>query len=320
VIGRGGGWSVADIGDLTGTTALVTGANSGIGFEAAVELAAHGALVVLACRNLVKGRQAADRISGASPGAMVEVLTLDLASQASVHQAAGRFAAEHDRLDLLVNNAGVMGTPYRVTEDGFELQLASNHLGHFALTGLLLELLLTTPGARVVTVSSFLHRMGRMGFDDLQAEGGYSRWGSYGQSKLANLLFTAELERRFEEHGADAMAVAAHPGWARTNLAGSGPVMGAGPLRMRSGQLAGHLLGQSAAAGALPTLYAALSPEVHGGDYIGPRGPFEQFGAPVKVGRSARARREEDARRLWDVSEELTGVHYQFGPVRQPAG
>jgi NAD(P)-dependent dehydrogenase (short-subunit alcohol dehydrogenase family) len=311
---RGAGWGPGDIGDLTGKTAIVTGANSGIGLEAAAELAAHGAHVVLACRDLVSAGRAADRLAGATPPASVEVLPLDLSSQASVRRSAARFAAEHGRLDVLVNNAGVMASPYFETEDGFELQFATNHLGPFAFTGLLLDLLLTTPGSRVVTVSSVLHRIGRLDFTNLQGlDGGFNRWFAYGNSKLANLAFTYELDRRLQQAGARTMALAVHPGWTRTNLVSNGPVLGASALRARAGRLAAHL-GQSAAAGALPTLYAATAADVVGGEYFGPGGLAEQYGPPVRVRSNRRSRRPDDAARLWEVSQDLTGVYFDFGP------
>ncbi|HEX4081697.1 MAG TPA: oxidoreductase, partial [Acidimicrobiales bacterium] len=224
-----GRWGPDDIGDLTGTVALVTGANSGIGHETAVELAAHGAHVVLACRDRVKGLQAADHVVGNAAGASVELLVVDLASQSSVHEAARRFTDEHGRLDVLVNNAGVMAAPFACTDDGFERQFATNHLGPFALTGLLLDRMRTLPGSRIVTVSSALHRLGHL--DLASAErlqglaGAHNRWLAYGNTKLANLLFTYELDRRLRAAGAATIAVAAHPGWARTNLATTGPVM-----------------------------------------------------------------------------------------------
>lgn len=310
-------WGPRDIPDLTGRTALVTGANSGIGFETAFELAAHGAYVVLACRDQGKGRAAADRIEALAQGS-VSVLTLDLASQSSVRRAAARFREEQDRLDVLVNNAGVMAVPRRLTEDGFELQLATNHLGHFALTGLLADLLVTTGGSRVVTVSSQLHRVGGLDFDDLQGEHHYGRWKAYGQSKLANLLFAYELDRRLRRAGAGTLSVAAHPGWARTNLVGNGPVVGRSALRVRLGQLSGRLAGQPAAAGALPVLYAATAPDVEGGTYYGPAGPGQLFGSPTTVASDAASHRLEDATRLWEVSEELTRVAFDLGGDRRP--
>jgi NAD(P)-dependent dehydrogenase (short-subunit alcohol dehydrogenase family) len=310
---KAGRWGPDDIGDLTGTVALVTGANSGIGHETAVELAAHGTHVVLACRDRIKGLQAADHVVGNAAGASVELLVVDLASQSSVHEAARRFTDEHGRLDILVNNAGVMAAPFAFTNDGFERQFATNHLGPFALTGLLLDRMRTLPGSRIVTISSALHRLGHL--DLASAErlqglaGGHNRWLAYGNTKLANLLFTYELDRRLRAAGAAAIAVAAHPGWARTNLATTGPVMDASAVRARAGRLAGHL-GQSAMAGALPTLYAATAPGVLGGQYFGPRGLAEQYGPPVRVGSNRRSHRPDDAARLWQLSEELTGVHY----------
>lgn len=316
-------WSTDDLGDLTGRTAVVTGANSGIGEATATQLAAHGAHVVLACRDEGRGRQAADRVAGQVADASLEVLHLDLASQASVRAAAATLHDRHDRLDLLVNNAGVMATPFALTEDGFERQFATNHLGPFALTGLVLDLLLTTAGSRVVTVSSMAHRIGALRLSSPEAlqglEGGYRRWPAYGNTKLANLLFTYELDRRLRAAGATTVAVAAHPGTARTGLTANGPLLDRSGLPRRLGLLASRL-GQSAAAGALPTLYAATAPEVAGGDFVGPGGPGQQFGLPRRVGTSARARRPVDAARLWALSEELTGVAYALGDPPDGAG
>jgi hypothetical protein len=315
-VGRRSGWGPDDIGDLTGSTIMVTGANSGIGYEAAVELAAHGAHLVLACRNLQKGRQAADRIIGYTPSASVEVLEIDLSSLESVGRASATFNREHDRLDVLVNNAGVMGTPYRITEDGNELQFASNHLGHFALTGLVMDRLLTTTGSRVVTVSSLGHRQGHLDFSNLQLEhGGYTRAGAYGNSKLANLLFTHELDRRLRAGGAGTIAVAVHPGWSRSNLTVSGPALGGSALIARAGRVVGRIGGQSAASGARPTLFAATEPGVRGGQYIGPDGLGQLFGAPTLVGAAKRARSAPDALALWEASEALTGVRYDLEPA-----
>ncbi len=307
------GWSASDIPDLSGASAVVTGANSGIGYETALQLAAHGAVVVLACRSEEKGAAAAERIADAAPGATVSVVTLDLSSLASVRAAAEQLRGSHDRLNVLVNNAGVMGTPYLFTEDGFELQLATNHFGHFALTGLVLPLLLRAPGSRVVTVSSMLHRMARFDLADLQSERRYIRWRAYANSKLANLLFTYEFQRRLEATGASTLAVAAHPGWARSNLAANGPVIDGSALRARAGSFAGRHLGQSAAAGALPTLYAATAADVHGGELFGPSRLFQQVGPPVRVGSSTASHRADVAAELWAASENLTGVHYGLG-------
>jgi NAD(P)-dependent dehydrogenase (short-subunit alcohol dehydrogenase family) len=290
-------WGPDDIGDLTGRTALVTGANSGIGFEAAVELAAHGAHVVLGCRDSVKADIAADRIVGSAPKASVEVLPLDLSSLDSVRRAAAKFATEHARLDMLINNAGIMGTPYQLTGDGFELQFETNHLGPFALTGLLLDTLLTTGGSRVVTVSSHMAMLGHFNFSNLQ--GRHNRWLAYGTTKLANLAFTYELDRRLRAYGERTIAVAVHPGWTRTNLFSSRSIA---------------RLGQPPERGALPTLYAATAPGVEGGDFYGPRHAAQMFGPPKKVHSVRRSRRESDLAELWRVSEVLTGVHYEFEP------
>lgn len=321
--GRRKGWRAEDIGDLTGRTAVVTGANSGLGLATALELARRGAHVVLACRDADRGRRAADRVRSAAPDATPAVVHLDLAAQASVRAAAAELHHRLDRLDVLVDNAGVMATPFALTEDGFERQFATNHLGPFALTGLLLDLLLTTSGSRVVTVSSAAHRMGalRLGSaDGLQGLGGtYHPWLAYANTKLANLLFTAELERRLRAAGAATLAVAAHPGVARTELTANGPLLGAAGWRARAGRLSAHF-GRSAEAGALPTLYAATAPGVAGGALYGPGGPFEQFGPPARVEPSRHATRADDAARLWALSEELTGVTYALGERQAGAG
>jgi NAD(P)-dependent dehydrogenase (short-subunit alcohol dehydrogenase family) len=252
------------------------------------------------------------------PGASVEIMALDLASLASVRQFATAFKTKHDRLDLLVNNAGIMMVPYSETEDGFESQFGVNHLAHFALTGLLLEPLLATPDARVVTISSNAHQRGQMDFVDLGFQNGnsYDRSAAYNRSKLANLLFTKELQRRFEESGADAMAVAAHPGVSNTHL---GDHLFEGPFVELALPLASKML-QSAAMGALPTLRAAVDPFARGGDYYGPDG-FNSFrGYPVKIATSPSAQDMADAQRLWDISERLTGVTYDGLDQREKAG
>jgi len=298
------------MGDLSGTVALVTGANSGIGFETARALSDHGAHVVLACRNPEKAQRAVAALGGGRPDPSVEQLTLDLSDLVSVRRAAEQFLAEHDRLDLLINNAGVMGTPYRQTADGFELQMATNHLGHFALTGLLLDRLVACGPSRVVTVSSLMHRSGRIPFDDVAGEAIRNTWLNYGTSKLANLLFAAELSRRLSATGAATLALASHPGWTRSNLAGTGAAVGDKKLRATLGRAAGHTFGQSAATGALPSLFAATSPDVASGSFIGPRYLFQLFGPPKVVRPSRRATNVADAAGLWDISEALTGVDY----------
>jgi NAD(P)-dependent dehydrogenase (short-subunit alcohol dehydrogenase family) len=292
--------------------ALVTGANSGIGFETARALAVHGAHVVLACRNPDKAQRAAAELEGGVDRASVEWLTLDLSDQISVRRAAEQFLSSHDRLDLLINNAGVMGTPYRQTADGFELQMATNHLGHFALTGLLLSRLLSSGPSRVVTVSSLMHRSGRIPFDDVEGSTIRNSWLTYGASKLANLLFTAELSRRLATSEAATVALASHPGWTRSNLVGTGAAVGGHRIRATLGRAAGHVFGQSAASGALPSLYAATSPDVAPGQFIGPRHLFELVGPPKVVRPNRRARNAVDAARLWDISETLTEVRYSI--------
>ena len=303
-------WSAADIGDQTGRVALVTGANSGIGYQAARALAAHGAHVVLACRDPERARRTYDELDKDLDDCSIEILPLDLADLSSVRAAAADFLETHARLDLLVNNAGVMGTPYRLTADGVELQMATNHLGHFALTGLLLDRIVTTERSRVVTVSSHMHRVGRLRLDDVAGAKRRNTWVEYGTTKLANLLFTAELSRRLEQAGLGTVALAAHPGWTRSNLAGNGAALGDSRVRRKLARTAGRTLGQSAAAGALPVLCAATSRHVHNGQYIGPARWFGMAGPPKLDRPSRRARDVEAARRLWEASEKLTGVRY----------
>lgn len=299
-------WSTTDIPDQTRRTAVITGANSGLGFETAAALAAKGARVVLAVRDLDKGHGAAKRILAATPGAKVDVQQLDLASLASIRTAAEQLRTDHGRIDLLINNAGVMYPPEQTTRDGFELQFGTNHLGHFALTGLLLERLLPVEGSRVVTVSSIGHRIrAAIHFDDLNWENGYSRVGAYGQSKLANLLFTYELQRRLAAAGRPTIAIAAHPGGANTDLGRHLPALLRAPFM--------RWFTQSAAMGALPTLRAATDPTVHGGQYYGPAGLGGIQGHPEIVSSSKRSRDTALQHRLWQVSEELTGVTYPLG-------
>lgn len=302
------GWTADDIPDLNSTRAVVTGANSGLGLQTTLELARHGAEVTMACRNRERGEAALAQVRAQlGPAAAVELKLLDLADLASVYA----FADGWDQpLDLLVNNAGIMAVPYGLTADGFERQLGTNHLGPFALTGLLLPALCEARAGRVVTVSSQGHRMGRIAFDNLQSQRSYQRWLAYGQSKLASLLFTRELTRRLSRAGATANAAAAHPGGADTNLI-AGATGGHG-LRADVGRGLSRLVGQPAAAGALPSLYAATMPDVVPGDYFGPSGPGEVRGAPTRVGMSARARDAMVGQRLWDISEELAGVTYDL--------
>lgn len=306
-----GAWTVRDIPDLSGRRILITGGNSGIGFEAARAFAARGAATILACRNPAKASEAVEQLRRESPAATVEALPLDLANLASVRDFAKQFCGTHGSLDVLCNNAGVMALPYRETADGFEMQIGTNHLGHFALTGLLLEPLLATPDSRVVTVSSNFHKPGRIRFDDLHWKRGYRKWGAYAQSKLANLLFAYELQRRLDARPTRTKSVAVHPGYASTNLQTAGAKMEGSSIGEAIQNLGSRLLAQSAEGGALPTLYAATAPDVRGGDYIGPDGWLEMRGHPAVVESSARARDEEAADRLWSLSEQLTGVRYE---------
>jgi NAD(P)-dependent dehydrogenase (short-subunit alcohol dehydrogenase family) len=303
-------WTSKDIPDLRAKTIVVTGGNSGIGYEAALQLAGKGADVVLACRDTGKAEEAAAAIRRAHSEAQVESMQLDLASLASVREFAERYMQSRDRLDVLCNNAGVMAIPQRKTAEGFEMQIGTNHLGHFALTGLLLERLLGTAGARIVTVSSTAHRGGRMDFDDLHRERRYQRWLVYGQSKLANLLFAYELQRRLREKNFGMLSVACHPGYAATNLQLAGARMEKSSLKERFWKAVNAAFAQSAEMGALPTLYAATEPGVKSGDYIGPGGFAESRGYPKKVESSARSRDPKAAARLWALSEEMTGVRY----------
>lgn len=305
-------WTTADVGDQSGRIALITGANSGIGFEAAKVLAVCGARVVLACRDEAKMDAAAARLRAAAPRAEIATLTVDLADLASIRAAAATFRDRHARLDLLINNAGLMIPPYGRTADGFESQFGVNHLGHFALTGLLLQPILATPGSRIVTISSNGHRRGAIDFDDLQAERRYHPMIAYTQSKLANLLFTYELQRRLAAAGAGTIAVAAHPGAARTRLMRHSPWHFRFVVHPRTKMLFSWLI-QDEDAGALPTLRAATDPRAVGGDYYGPDGWNEFTGRhPVLVASTPRSHDADLQRRLWQTSERLTGVRYDL--------
>jgi NAD(P)-dependent dehydrogenase (short-subunit alcohol dehydrogenase family) len=295
--------------DQSGRTAIVTGANSGLGLSTARELARAGADVWLAGRSEEKLTGAMHAIRKHVPSAELTIGVLDLADLGSVRAFAESFTAGGRPLDLLINNAGIMAAPRRLTRDGFESQFGTNHLGHFALTGLLLEALLRTPAPRVVTVSSHLHRRGTMNFDDLQGEAKYSPWGAYGQSKLANLMFCFELQRRAVEADSPLLSLAAHPGYAATNLQFAATDRF---YEKAVGWIGNRLLAQSADMGALPTLYAATVPDLPGGTYVGPGGRSQQRGHPIVVTAAGKAYEEQDWRRLWELSEQLTGVHYEF--------
>ena len=308
-------WTAADIPDQSGRLAVVTGANSGLGFFTALELARTGAHVVATARDAARGEEAAASIRESTPGAEIEVERPDLADLGSIRAFAERFAGRHEGLDLLVNNAGVMALPRRLTADGFEVHVGTNHLGHFALTGLLLERLLARPAPRVVTVTSEAHRIGRINFDDLHGERRYSRWLAYGQSKLANLLFAYELQRRADAAGGALKSMAAHPGYAATNLQSGASRAGRGLVTAIEGRamaLGNRFLAQSDEMGALPTLYAATVPDLPGGSYVGPDGLFEQRGYPKLVDSSRASKDPSTARRLWELSEELIGVRLEL--------
>ena len=309
-------WDVAQMPDCTDETVLVTGANSGLGFEATKALASRGATVIMACRSLDRGRQAATEIKEKTgdTGATLNVRECDLASLESIRSFAAGVRQDYDAIDVLCNNAGVMAVPRQETADGFEMQFGVNHLGHFALTGQLLDLLVGSDGeSRVVTHSSGAHESGRMDFDDLHREESYGKWSAYGQSKLANLLFAYELQRRLEAAGiTDTLSVACHPGWAATNLQYRGPKQEGSKARMGLMKVANTVFGQSARQGALPLLYASVGPDVQGGEYYGPDGFMNMRGAPEKQSSNAASRDEADAERLWAESEALTGVSYEF--------
>lgn len=304
-------WTAADIPDQTGRTIVITGANSGLGLRSAEALAAKGARVLMACRNAAKAAVALDGVKAKATGAEPEVRSLDLSSLASVRECAAALSEELDHLDVLMNNAGIMAVPKAMTVDGFESQIGTNHLGHYALTGLLLPALLAAPEARVVSVSSNAHKFGKIDVDDLFfAHRRYGRWPAYGQTKLANLLFSAELQRRAVEHHTALTAVAAHPGYSATNLT-AGPAIGAAFLKPIL-VVGDKLMGQPDHMGALPQLYAATMPDVMADDYWGPDAFREQRGYPRRVGRAAAALDQVSAGRLWDRSEELTGVTYPW--------
>jgi NAD(P)-dependent dehydrogenase (short-subunit alcohol dehydrogenase family) len=305
-------WTAAQIPPQNGKIAVVTGANSGLGLYTTAGLAGAGATVVMACRNPAKAAQAVEQVQKLAPGAKLEVMPLDLADLSSVRAFAESFAAKYPRLDLLCNNAGVMAVPYAKTRDGFEMQVGTNHFGHFALTGLLLERLRAAPAGRIVNVASMAHKWTKaMDLEDPFFERKpYQRWDAYGKSKLSNLLFTFELNRRLRKAGGALLTAAAHPGYSDTNLQMVGPEQdksAAGKLAMAVGN---WIFAQPASQGALSTLYAATMPDIAGGDYIGPDGLGEMRGYPKKVGCRKLARDESLQGRWWALSEKLTGVKY----------
>ena len=306
-------WTAEDIPDQTGRTVLVTGANSGLGLRTSEALAARGAAVLMACRNQEKAAAALDSVKAVATGPPPEVIALDLADLSSVQQAAEQVEGSVERLDVLINNAGVMALPKRTTADGFEMQLGTNHLWHFALTGRLMPSLLRSEAPRVVTVSSNGHRTGRMNWDDLMWEKTrYSKWLAYGRTKLANLLFAYELARRARAAGSPLISAAAHPGYANTNLSSQGPDMAGRKLFLKVIGVFESALAQPDAQGALPQLYAATMPDVETGTYYGPDGFMAQRGYPERQPSSARSNDEADAKRLWEWSEKQTGVTYPW--------
>ena len=307
-------WTIDRMPDCADKTILVTGANSGLGFEATKAFAANGATVIMACRSIDRGQQAAIELrdSVGDTGATLDVRECDLASLDSIASFATGVKQDYDAIDTLCNNAGVMAIPRQETEDGFEKQLGVNHLGHFALTGHLLKLIVGADGeSRIVTHSSGAHESGEMDFDDLHRERSYGKWGAYGQSKLANLLFAYELHRRLEAADiTETLSVACHPGYAATNLQYRGPQQEGSTLRLGLMKVANTVVGQSAQKGALPLLYASTAPDVQGGDYYGPGGFMSMRGAPEKQSSSDASYDEQSANRLWNVSEELTDITY----------
>ena len=308
------GWTASDIPDQSGRTVLVTGGNSGLGYQTVLQLARKGAHVLLGARNHARAQAALDRLAAEARGSRIELAELDLADLTSVERYSTEFLASGQDLDVLVNNAGVMAIPHReTTAQGFERQFGTNHLGHFALTGLLLPALIKRPGSRVVTVSSNQHKRTKgIDFDDLQGEHSYQPWPAYAKSKLANAMFVLELDRRLRAAGLDVISAGAHPGFAATNLQFTGPRSGGTGLTARGMGLATRLIAQPASDGALPTLYAATAADVHGGDYFGPDGRGEMRGHhPRRVQFSAAAHDAAAAARLWAVSEELTGVRFE---------
>jgi NAD(P)-dependent dehydrogenase (short-subunit alcohol dehydrogenase family) len=299
-------WTAGRIPPQNGKTVLITGANSGIGYQTAVELARHGAHVLLGVRSVAKGEDALTRLRREVPAASAEAVVLDMASLASIRGFAESFAGP---LDVLVNNAGVMALPTReLTPDGFERQFGTNHLGHFALTGLLMPALLRSPAPRVVTVSSLAHRHGQIRFDDLQWDKDYNPWRAYDQSKLANLMFGLELDRKVRAAGGTLLSIPVHPGVSRTSIFTNGPSPSDRKTMLM--KIVAPFLMQSDEAGALPALYAATDPEAQGGKYIGPDGFMAFKGSPVVETPRPQALDEAVAKRLWTVSEELTGVTY----------
>lgn len=306
-------WNYDDIPDQSGKTFLITGANSGLGFSASKALVSHGATVVMTSRSLDKGIKAAEAIKKEFANAKLDVMQLDLASFQSIKDFANQFKSKYSKLDGLLNNAGVMQPPRRETEDGLELQMGTNHFGHYLLTGLLLDIIKNSPGCRVISQSSIAHETtGGIDFDDINHESKYSRTGVYSQSKLANLLFAFELNRKFQEHNIDAISLGVHPGYTNTNLQTAGPSMGGASMLSRFYKFSNAFFAQNVDKGAAPLVYAAVAPDVNGGDYIGPTGMRRMRGYPRRLKARKTAYDEESAKKLWQISEELTELKYGF--------
>lgn len=303
-------WTAADIPDLKGKIALVTGANSGLGYYTCLELARKGAHVVMAARNREKGFAAMDRIIAEVPKADLQFMKLDLSNLELIKHFEDAFTEEYEKLDILINNAGVMAIPLRRTVQGFEMQFGTNHLGHFALTGRMINFIEKTPGARIVNVSSLMHKFGKINFDDLNWEKSYSKWAAYSQSKLANLLFTLELDRRLRKSGMQTQVMASHPGYAATNLQIRGGEMEGSKANVFFNKLANKLIAQPASMGALPSLYAATSSHAVSGKYYGPSGMGAVRGNPVEEKVNPKFTDSVVAKKLWEASEQLTGIKF----------
>ena len=304
-------WISENVPEMTGKLVIVTGANSGLGLEVSKVFAAQGANLIMACRNISKGKEALNSIKEIYPGASVEVAELDLADLNSVQSFVEKITKEYKRLDILCNNAGVMALPELRTKDGFEMQFGTNHLGHFSLTLGLLPLLNTSDGARVVNISSMAAKMGKIDFSNLNAEKNYDKWGAYGQSKLANLLFTFELQKRLQKSGSKTTVYSSHPGYSATNLLTTGPKLEGASVKKKFMQLADSLIATKASLGALSTIYAATSQEVKAGALYGPA-LFGMWGLPAENKIVEKGKDPETALKLWDVSEKLTGIKYQL--------
>jgi len=303
-------WTTRDIPGLEGKSAVVTGANSGLGYHTSLALAGKGARIIMACRNLEKGEAARLEVLAIHPRADIRLWKLDLSSLASVHDFAEKYLESGEGPDLLINNAGLMAIPFQKTADGFEMQFGVNYLGHFALTALLWKGMRDKAGARIVNVSSIAHRFGRIRFEDIHWDQGYKKWGAYGMSKLANLLFTYELARKFSESASGVIAASAHPGYADTSLQSKGMLMAGSPGKANFYNMANKVFAQSGDMGALPSLYAATAPAVVQGSFYGPSGFLHMRGYPVEQQPDPKRVRADVARKLWSLSEDLTGIKF----------